>query len=618
MNFLLDAFEFFILNFAIHGTKNLHKISPAAMNVNNENTMTVYFNLVADYLCNFLPGDPNQIIFPQIDISPVKSPPPMQLPTIHPVKQPKYLLLSSLSHQQPQTPPQHNQSREMRFQQESSNWRSEAVMMLFTDCWLRMDESYELPSNEQIRVLRIMIKQMHYFGNAVEQDTSRLSVLRQQSQVILNARMYSLLKSLMARWPLDSSFLNVLELWLSYIQKWRYIFNRNIQNLNADLVEIPDKFKTFMSENLICFTQIFIQNIPRFMKMDLSVTKNAYMLFRMLKVFRQPSDILRELEKLLLNNTGRSHHSSMHDMSSSLPRSPQQHNNSSLNRSSNSIHRHQSMNSVLEESAYICMFSDEITHQIYVLMQRAFLAKLKIDQEVKKMGKQLQQNISLWERFLQFIGWLSSLNFSFSQALDEKKKALVSLDFCLNILSPMYNIPIDDVTREFEANETFAAEDSDHETMNSDFLNITPSYMKSQLSKISYTGDPQLLPIMESEVKFLVRFLYQVSNKLNEMFENELGAVWNNNGFAGRLARQILNAPVETKTFDKSQGYSELHVEHIGPRISFRKFASKKVLFALIFSFIIGRFFFGASSLGFLLFLLSCFFYLITKALIST
>jgi sphingomyelin phosphodiesterase 4 len=527
LSFSSDAFEYFMLNFAIHGTKNLHKISPAAMAVNNENTMTVYFNLVADYLCNFLPSDPNQIIFPQIEV--VKSPTPMQMPTIHPIKQPKYLLLSSLSHQQPQSPPQHNQSREMRFQQEnvrSSNWRSESVMMIFTDCWLRydMDESYELPSNEQIRVLRIMVKQMHYFGNAAEQDFSNLSVLRQQSQALLNARMYPLLKSIMARWPLDSSFLNVLELWLSYIQKWRYIYNRNIQNLNADLAEIPEKFKTFMSENLICFTQIFIQNIPRFMKMDLKVAKNAYMLFRMLKVFRQPSDILRELEKHLMNTTGRSHHSSMHDMSSSsLPRSPQQHN-SSLNRSSNSIQRHQSMNSVLEESTYVCMFSDEITHQIYVLMQRAFLAKLKIDEEVKTMEKQLHQNISLWERFLQFVGWLSSLNFSFSQALEEKKKAPVYLDFCLNILSPMYNISIDEATREFTTNETFA-EDSEHETMNSDFLNITPSFMKSQLSKISYQGDPQLLPIMGYEVKFLVRFLYQVSSKLNEMFENELDSL---------------------------------------------------------------------------------------------
>lgn len=610
-----------MLNFAIHGIKNLHKISPAAMAVNNENTTTLYFSMAADLLCNFLPTDPNQTIYPQVDVSPMKSPPPMQMPQMQPIKQPKYLLLSSLSHQ---SPPRSQQSqRDVRFQQDSvhsANWRSESILMIFIDCWLRydMDETYELPSNELIRALRLLVKQVHYFANGAEQDTSSLSVLRQQALVLLNARMYSFLKTVMARWPLDSSFLNVLELWLSYIQPWRYQFNRNVQNLNADIVEIPEKFKKFMSENLVSYTQIFVRNIPRFMKMDLSVSKNAFMLFRMLKVFRQPSDILRDLERVLMNNNstnlGRSHHSSITDISS-----PPRSQNNSFNRSSpHPLNRYQSMSaSGLEDSAYICMFNEETTMQIYELMQRVYLAKTKSSDEVASMEKQLNQNITMWERFLQIVGWLSSLNFSFSQALDEKKKAPVYLDYCLNILSPIYNIPIEEATREFTMSESIANEESDHETFNSDLLNITPSYIKSHLSKISYTGDPALLPIMETEVKFLVRFFYQISSKLNEMFENELNSIWHREDFYGRFAKQILMPPVETKIFDKSHGISELQVQHIGPRISFRKFANKKTLFFLILSFIIGRVFFGASSLGFMLYIFTTFVYLIMRALIN-
>lgn len=292
-----------MLHFAAHGTRSLHKTVPGAMQISNENSTSVYFNLGADYFCDFLPSDPNCIIYPQIDVSPVK-PPPIQLPSMQPIKPPKYLLLSSLSHQSP--PNQTNHQRDPRFHQDnvrSLSWRSESILMIFIDCWLRfdMDETYELPSNELIRLLRILVKQIHNFGNAYEQDTSSLSILRQQAQPLLNARMYQFLKTIMARWPLDSSFLHVLELWFSYIQPWRYVLNRNIQNLNADLVQIPDKFKKFMSENLVSYTQIFVRNIPRFLKMDLSVSKNAYMLFRMLKVFRQPSDILRELERVLMN-----------------------------------------------------------------------------------------------------------------------------------------------------------------------------------------------------------------------------------------------------------------------------------------------------------------------------
>lgn len=274
--------------------------------------------------------------------------------------------------------------------------------------------------------------------------------------------------------------------------------------------------------------------------------------------------------------------------------------------------------SSLEDSAYVCMFGEEVQTQIYELMQRAFLAKMKANQEVVGMEKQLNQNISLWERILQFVGWMSSLNFSFSQALEEKKKAPVYLDFCMNILSPMYNIPVEDATQEFTFNESVMAENSDNEAMDSDYLNITPSYIKSQLNKIKYTGDPALIPIMDSEVKFLVRFFYQVSSKLNEMFGNEFDSIWNREDFYGRFAKQILTPPIETRVFDKSQGFSQLQVQQIGPRISFRKFANKKILATLIMSFIIGRMLFGASSLGFIFFLFTTFIYLVTKAFISS
>lgn len=555
-------------------------------------------------------------------------------------------MVSSLSHQIQS--PSNTRTENMRTPDNfrSSNWRSESVMMIFIDCWLRYDiDEWELPGNEFIRLVRILVKQLHFFGNVAELDISSLSVLRHQAQPLLNLRFYPFLKTIIARWPLDTSFLNVLELWLSYIQPWRYIFNRNIINLNNEVMEIPERFKIFINENLLTYTQIFVRLIPRFLKMDLGQNKNAFMLFRMIKVFRQPGEILREIERQMMNNsTGvRSHNSSFNDSAiHTSARSP-----SSFNRSGNSHHRLHNLTSP-DDSNYVFMFSDEITMQVYDLMQRLFVVKMKIDKDVQKMEKELQKHTSIWERFMQLIGLFNSLNFSFTLALEEKKKTPIYLDFCLNILSPTFGISIDDVTREFERHERQEGlqEDSDNEhvTMKSgsEFLNITPSFMKQQLQNVSYMGDPYLLPCMDHEVRFLVRFLHTVACKLNDMvrkhklknlipkpncsinfssfdqFDNEFEALWSRNDLYGKFSRQILSAPVETRTFDKSSGYSELKVKQIGPRLSLRKFASRKVLAYLVMCFLFGKFALGASSLGFIVLGSVVFGYLLVKAIMST
>lgn len=514
-----------MFHFVIHGMRNLHKISPAALAVNSENSPTVYFSLAADYLCAFLPNDPNAVVYPQLDSSLQKvSHTSMPMPQMNPTKPPKYLLLSALSHQI-QNPTNARSDLRLPDSVRSTNWRSESVMMIFIDCWLRydVDESWELPGNEFIRLIRILVKQLHFFGNVHEQDHSSLSVLRQQAQSLLNIRVYPFLKTIVARWPLDTSFLNVLELWLSYIQPWRYIYNRNIHNLNNEVIEIPQRFIPFISENIVTYTQIFVKIIPRFMKMDLSLNKNSFMLFRMMKVFRQLSEILRDLERQMMNQNSssvvmKSHNSfnDSHSFSHSSPPRATSSFNRSGERSPHPPHRSHNQTGI-EESSYIFMFGDEITLQVYELMQRLYLSKLKTNHEVEKMNHELQKHASWWERFLQFMGWLSSLNISFNVALEEKKKTSVYLDFCLNIFSPVFNIPIEEATREFDQDVSFGAENSDDEnTINSDILNITPSSMKQRLHNITFSGDPFLIPIMSHEFKFLVRFLHQVSKKLND------------------------------------------------------------------------------------------------------
>lgn len=277
----------------------------------------------------------------------------------------------------------------------------------------------------------------------------------------------------------------------------------------------------FIRENHVVYTQIFNRLIQRFLKMDLSLSKNAFMLFRLMKVFRQLTGILHDIEKEVTNNNSSAIRSraSFNDsaITSTPPRTP-----NSLNRSNSHLRSH-NQSAIEDGSFYVHMFNDEATMMIYELMQRLYLAKLKTIHEVEGMEKEMNKHSTFWEKLLQFVGWFSSLSLSFSMTLEDKKKTPMYLDFSLNVLSTSFNIQIDDITREFKLSDTLQEESDDERDISmvgSDYLNITPSFMKQKLRNITFTGDPFLLPIMSYEVKFLVRFLYQVSCKLNEMVRN--------------------------------------------------------------------------------------------------
>lgn len=438
------------------------------------------------------------------------------MPTIN-RKPLKYLKISALS-PQTQSPVNNRSDIQLPDAVRITNWRTESVMTIFVDCWLRydIDESWEVPGNEFIRMVRILVKQLHFFGNVAEQDMSSLSILRQQAQPMLNLRIYPFLKAVISRWPLDTSFLNILELWLSYIQPWRYMYNRNIQNLNNENLEINERFRTFINESILSYTQIFVRVLPRFLKMDLNVSKNAFMFFRMMKVFRQPSGILREIERNMAHNnstvlrtTTSFNESSIYTLNS---RSPNSFNRSGDRFSQHSNHRSHNQ-SAMDDSNYIFMFGDETTEQISLLMFRMNQAKLETKQYVEFKQKELDQQTSMWEKLMQFFGWFNSLNISWPTIeLEERKKTPIYLDYCLDILSPVFNIQIEDVLDQHDHQQE-NCHSSNNNTMNHDESIVA----KNQSYPIYYGGDPALMPIMSSEVKFLVRFLYPLALKFNEM-----------------------------------------------------------------------------------------------------
>jgi sphingomyelin phosphodiesterase 4 len=105
--------------------------------------------------------------------------------------------------------------------------------------------------------------------------------------------MYGFMRHTIHHWPLDSSFRLILETWLSYIQPWRYTDwqHRNVRSpAGRDNEEharkVDRQWINFIAENLLSYTIIFRQLLPRFKRLDLATPKNAHMLFRVTKVWK--------------------------------------------------------------------------------------------------------------------------------------------------------------------------------------------------------------------------------------------------------------------------------------------------------------------------------------------
>lgn len=69
----LNAFDYFCMHFVLHGMLPLHQMHPGALAVQTDNLKSVYFYLTADYLCCFLPSDPDTCVVPHNVFCSVKS-----------------------------------------------------------------------------------------------------------------------------------------------------------------------------------------------------------------------------------------------------------------------------------------------------------------------------------------------------------------------------------------------------------------------------------------------------------------------------------------------------------------------------------------------------------------
>ncbi|KAI5637962.1 mitochondrial-associated sphingomyelin phosphodiesterase domain-containing protein [Phthorimaea operculella] len=434
---------------------------------------------------------------------------------------------------------------------------------------------------ERVRTVRVLVKHIHSYSAKHLTDTAaRSSALRKYARQIMCARAYQYVKHLVLTWPLDASFRLVLELWLSLIQPWRYTDNNithdrypghnNNQEENTGVLD--SNYMQFIAENYPSYTCIFNLVLPRFMRMDLTAYKNAVMLFRLGKVFSQQHlvPILWNLEQAMM------------DGSNLLYNPDSSYNNSTQDQSYtyNGVSLHKwvaiakqaitelNMSTTFE---YDPVWSDSNKQQYASeFIKRIHLAKLTAENYVEEYGQRLRQ---------QHKGVLASIK-DWLMITDKTEDDLL-FEECKRVPSYLNN-SIHYFSSIFGVNESsLVAPDpivGDTALDHSSFANSTnfafsiTSKLRSNPTSVQYMGDPDLMPITSYESTILVRMLYQIASKINELYEEEFRNVYHKNNLLGFVAREVLEKPCTIRNYVKDvTSHQNIVTQELPPRLSLRK-----------------------------------------------
>lgn len=455
----LNSFDYFMFHFVIHGMLPLHKMFPAALTVHNDHLKTVYYYLAADYLCSFLPSDPNATVMPANVFCSIKSAAPIPISPMLPLRTPKYLSSGAITHNFTSTSIRTQESSR------SSCWRTETVLHLFVDTWLRFDvnESPDLPSSEFVRVLRVLVKTLHAFANSADIDVTPMAALRSLAQPMMNAQMNVFLRSIIQRWPLDSSFSVVLELWLCYIQPWRYTLNKQQGIDDNQLVgPIASKYERFILENSATYTQIFIQLLPRFERLDFGSLKNVSMLYRLTKVFGQSNlgELLRAHDMRLFKE----HLSSPSPIKASISLNISAHSNTSLNSShtsgqsirqdvtdfyetphspaaysQRSDHNSHHYFHDDDDGGYVCMFGPNMAGKLQQFVNKILLAYENANKLINHLEAQRRKRYS---GLIGYIKWylVDDEDAENTRTLNDAKKISEILEFIVETFAQIFGV----------------------------------------------------------------------------------------------------------------------------------------------------------------------------------
>ncbi|XP_050948519.1 sphingomyelin phosphodiesterase 4 isoform X1 [Labeo rohita] len=463
------------------------------------------------------------------------------------------------------------------------------------------------PSEEHVLVVRLLIKHLHAFSSSLKQESissspsahSHSGPLEELKRVVVQRfvqqKLYVFLQHSFGHWPLDASFRAVLETWLSYIQPWRYTGEKNNMQTDGQIRTVPDKWASFVQENLLMYTKLFQGFLNRAMRTDLVNAKNALMVFRVAKVFVQPnlSEMIQKAEQLflepehaILQRQNRVFLTPSHGGSFLSSRQPV---------GTDSVFKVKSHVYSLEgqDCQYTLMFGPDLRKNVLKLIQ--------IIAQARQTAKRISDHSAEIAANSSFLSWFgvgsSDHNNSFTGGeMDDMgegvKKTHEFLEKALDYLCQIFRLNAGQVSQLLV--NVASLDDEGASKQLPDCIPSENGLVLTDLGRlqiinglrrfeIEYQGDPELQPIRSYENAFLVRLMFQISSFINARFGDHMEALCSRQDLLGSIGRHYLSSfPKVVEQRRKSPVTQQMRERPQRARLSLRVLASYRTLLILL------------------------------------
>ncbi|XP_057601392.1 sphingomyelin phosphodiesterase 4 isoform X3 [Hippopotamus amphibius kiboko] len=469
-----------------------------------------------------------------------------------------------------------------------------------------------MPSEEHVLAVRLLLKHLHAFANSLRPEQASppghshaASPLEEFKRAavprFVQQKLYLFLQHCFGHWPLDASFRAVLEMWLSYLQPWRYAPEKQAPSSDCQARSVSERWAPFVQENLLVYTKLFLGFLSRALRTDLVSPKNALMVFRVAKVFAQPNlaEMIQRGEQLFLEPElvipHRQHRlftapTFTGSFLSSWP--------PAVTDASFKVKSH-----VYSLEGQDCKYTPMFGPEVRVLVLRLAQLITQAKQTAKSLSDQYGESTAA-RPFLSWLGFYpSDTNGSYpgndldEMGQDSVRKTDEYLEKALEYLCQVFRLSEAQLAQLTLALGTTQDENGKKQLpdciVGEDGLILTALGRYQIINglrrfDIEYQGDSELQPIRSYEIASLVRALFRLSSAINRRFAGQMAALCSRADFLGSFCRYHLLEPgLSDRRLLSPVGRGRAASLARGPRLSLRFLGSCRTLLALLLAFFV-------------------------------